>query len=105
MNYTLFHFGFKKQVKTKSGRLFDVSAGLAKTVQLPEKSVICEYCKTSYAGKKYLDTHVRFKHPSEYSKFSQGSNGAKVLPNDLVEESNNCQSDQQFTKRRKKRAI
>ena len=47
MNYTLFHFGFKKQVETKSGRLFDVSAGLAKTVQLPEKSVICEYCKTS----------------------------------------------------------
>ena len=57
--------------------------GLGKTVQLPDKSVICEYGKTSYAGKKYLDTHVRFKHPSEYS-FKN------------LEESNNCQSDQQF---------
>ena len=72
---------------------FDVSAGLAKTVQLPDKSVICEYCKTSYAASSYAATS--FKHSSEYSKFSQGSNVAKVLPNDL-EESNNCQSDQQF---------
>ena len=88
------------------GRLFDVSAELAKTVQLPDKSVICEYCKTSYAGKKYLDTHVRFKHPSEYSKFSQGSNGAKVFPNDLEESYiTTVKVINSLTKRRKKRAI
>lgn len=32
MNHTLFHFGFKKEVETKSGRIFDVSAGLSKSV-------------------------------------------------------------------------
>ena len=98
MNQTLFHFGFKKQVETKSGRLFDVSPGLSKTVQLPDKPVICEYCNNSYAGKKYLDTHVRFKHPSEYPKFSQGSYGATVLSKDLDESDSQTAQQQVWEK-------
>ena len=39
MNHTLFHFGFNKQVETKSGKLFEVSAGLSKAVELPDKPV------------------------------------------------------------------
>lgn len=82
MNHTLFRFGFTKEVETKSGRLFDVSAGLSKTIQLPDKPVKCEFCNNSYAAKKYLDTHVRFKHPSQYSKLSQSSSGTTISSKD-----------------------
>ena len=61
MNHTLFHFGFKKQVETKSGKLFEVSVGLSKAVELPDKPVTCEICHDSFAGEKYLATHVGLK--------------------------------------------
>ena len=80
MNHTLFHFGFKKQVETKSGKLFDVSAGLSKTVELPDKPVKCEICHNLFTEEKYLATHVRFKHPDQLlkSKLSQSSSSSKT---------------------------
>ena len=80
MNHTLFHFGFNKQVETKSGKLFEVSAGLSKTVELPDKPVKCEICHDSFSGEKYLATHVRFKHPEQLSKskLSQSSSLSKT---------------------------
>ena len=80
MNHTLFHFGFKKQVETKSGKLFDVSAGLSKTVELPDKPVKCEICRNSFAEENYLATHVRFKHPNQLSKskLRQSSSSSKT---------------------------
>lgn len=80
MNHTLFHFGFKKQVETKSGKLFDVSAGLSKTVVLPDKPEKYEICHNSFAEEKYLATHVRLKHPDQLpkSKLSQNSSSSKT---------------------------
>lgn len=75
MNRTLFDCGFKRQVETKSGQLFDVTAALPKYVNLPDKAIKCEICNESFAAKKYLDTHVRFKHNSEKSNHgNQGKN-------------------------------
>ena len=54
-------------METKSGQLFDVTAALPKSVKLSNKTVKCEICNKSFAAKKYLDTHVRFKHNSENS--------------------------------------
>ena len=99
MNHTLFHFGFKKEVETKSGRLFDVSAGLSKSVQFPDKPVKCEFCNNSYAGKKYLDTHVRFKHPSQYSKLSQSSSETTISSKDLDKSANETARQQVVDKR------
>ena len=64
MNRTLFDCGIKKQVETKSGQLFDVTTALPRSVKLPSKPVRCDICKESFAAKKYLETHVRFKHNS-----------------------------------------
>ena len=63
MNHTLFHFGFKKQVETKSGKLFQVFSGLSRAVELPDKPV-----------------NVRFKHPEQLSKpkLSQSSSLSKT---------------------------
>lgn len=74
MNHTLLHFGFKKQVETKSGKLFDLSVGLSKAVKLPDKPVKCEFCH------KYLANHVQFKHPDQLSKskLSQISSSSKT---------------------------
>ena len=44
MNCTLFDCGFKRQVETKSGQLFDVTAALPKYVNLPDKAIKCEIC-------------------------------------------------------------
>lgn len=74
------HFGFKKQVETKSGKIFDISAGLSKVVELPDKPVKCEICQDSFAEDKYLATHVRFKHPEHLStsKLSQSCSLSKT---------------------------
>lgn len=79
MNHTLFHFRFKKQVEKRSGPLFDVSAGFPiKAVKLPDKLVKCEICNNLFAGKRYLDIHVRFKHPSQDLKLSQSSSRTAI---------------------------
>jgi hypothetical protein len=64
MNRTLFDCGIKRQVETKSGQLFDVTTALPRSVKLPNKHVKCDICKKSFTAKKYLETHVRFKHNS-----------------------------------------
>lgn len=68
MNRTLIDCGYKEEVETKSGRWFDVSAGLPKSVKLPNKQVRCKICNESFTAKKYLDTHVRLKHPFHDSR-------------------------------------
>ena len=67
MNHTLFDCGFKRQVETKSGQLFHVTAALPKYVNLPDKGIKCEICNESFTANKYFDTHMRFKHISEMS--------------------------------------
>ena len=68
MNRTFFDRGFKKEVETKSGKRFDVSAGLPKSIKVPNKQVRYEICNESFTAKKYVDTHVRLKHPSHDSR-------------------------------------
>ena len=76
----LFHVGFKKQLETKSGKLFEASAGLSKAVELPDKPVKYEICHDSFAGEKYLATHMQVKHPEQLSKskLSQSSSLSKT---------------------------
>ena len=68
MNRTLFDCGVKKKVETKTGGLFDVTATLPKSTRLLDKPVKCDIYQESFATKKYLDTHVRFKHCSENAR-------------------------------------
>lgn len=84
MNYTLFNFGFTKTIATNSGKLFDVTAGLPKTVLSHEKATKCEFCNDLFSGKKYLDTHMRFKHPSDYQSKSQGIQGSCTVINSSI---------------------
>ncbi len=75
MNRTLFDCRFKRQVETKSGQLFDVTAALPKYVNLPDKGIKCEIWNESSTANKYFDTHMRFKHISEMSNHgNQGKN-------------------------------
>lgn len=92
MNHTLFHCGFKKEVVTNSGRRFDVSAGLPKAVQLEEKKQVkCEICGELFAAKKYLDTHVLFKHPSQEPKQSSISTITTQFEAALIPESDRAE--------------
>ena len=63
MNHTLFDCGIKRKVKARNGELFDIIATLPKTVGLSSKLVKCQ----SFAGQKYLNSHVRFKHADKSS--------------------------------------
>lgn len=65
MNRTLFDCGIKKSVETRKGEKFDITSVLPKSVKLPNKPIECEICKESFAAKKYLDSHVRWKHGSD----------------------------------------
>jgi hypothetical protein len=62
MNRTLFDCGVKKTMEARNCQLFDVTATLPRTVELPSKPTKCDFCNESFAVKKYIDTHVRFKH-------------------------------------------
>lgn len=98
MNYTLFNFGFTKRIETKSGKLFDVTAGLPKTIAAHEKTTKCEVCHALFSGEKYLDTHMRFKHQSEYQSPCQGSQDSYITINSSkdIEDSDSQASQQQF---------
>ena len=80
MNRTLFDCGIKKQVETKRGQLFDVTTALPRSVKLPSKPVRCDICQESFSAKKYLETHVRFKHNR-----SENSINLFNLGNDVTE--------------------
>ena len=45
--------------------LFDITSVLPKSVNLPKTPVEGEICNESFAAKKYLDSHVRWKHGSD----------------------------------------
>ena len=61
MNRTPFDCGIMKSTETREGEKFHITSVLPKSVNLP-KPVECEICKESFAAKKYLDSHVRWKH-------------------------------------------
>ena len=67
MNRTLFDCGIKRKVEARNGELFDITATLPKTVGLSSKLVKCHHCNESFAGQKYLNSHVRFKHADKSS--------------------------------------
>ena len=67
MNRTLFDCGIKKSVETRKGEKFDITSVLPKSVKLPERPVQCEICKESFSEKKYLDSHVGWKHGGDVS--------------------------------------
>lgn len=67
MNHTLFDCGIKKSIETRKGEKFDITSVLPKSVKLPERPVQCEICKESFSEKKYLDSHVRWKHGGDVS--------------------------------------
>lgn len=62
MNHTLFDGGIKKSIETRKGGKFDIPNVLPKSVKLLERPVECEICKDSFTAKKYLDSHVQWKH-------------------------------------------
>ena len=62
MNRTLFDCGIKKSIETRKGEKFDITSVLPTSVNLPKKPVECEICNEPFAAKKYLDSHVRWKH-------------------------------------------
>ena len=62
MNRTLFSCGVKRTVETRSGEEFDVSATYPRSVKLSCKPVKCDICNQCFTAKKYLETHIRFKH-------------------------------------------
>lgn len=71
MNRTLYACGFEKEAELRSGQLYDnITATLPKSVKLKNKSLKCNICQEFFSGKKYLDTHMRFKHNSELSGLS-----------------------------------
>ena len=65
MNRTLFSCGIKRTVTTRKGQEFDVSATFPRSVKLLRKPVKCDICNESFTAKKYLETHIRFKHSSD----------------------------------------
>ena len=67
MNRTLFDCGIKKSIETRKGEKFDITSVLPKSVKLSERPVQCEICKESFSEKKYLDSHVRWKHGGDVS--------------------------------------
>ena len=62
MNRTLFDCEIKKSIETRKREKFDITGVLPKSVNLPKRPVECEICNESFAAKKYLDSHVRWKH-------------------------------------------
>ena len=67
MNSTLFDCGFKKEIESKSGQLYDITAKLSRPVKIVTKSLQCNFCQEVFSGKQYLDTYVRFKHSTKQS--------------------------------------
>ena len=68
MNQTLFGFGFNKEVETKSGKRFDVTAALPKTVQLADKPVKCEVCAESLLAKSISTLECASSQPTALSQ-------------------------------------
>ena len=62
MNRTLFDCGIQNSIETRKGEEFDITSVLPKSVNLSKRPVECEICNESFAAKKYLDSHVRWKH-------------------------------------------
>ena len=50
---------------TRKGQEFDVSATFPRSVKLLREPVKCDICNESFTAKKYLETHIRFKHSSD----------------------------------------
>jgi len=71
--------------------VFDVSATYSKSIELPNKHVKCNICNEFFAAKKYLDTHVRFKHNNvgnvdqvDLGKERERTKGTHSFPNNEV---------------------
>ena len=65
MNCTLFDCGIKEPIETTKGEKSDITSVLPKSEKLQKRPLKCRICKESFAGKKYLDSHVRWKHGSD----------------------------------------
>ena len=67
MNRILFDCGIKKFIETRKREKFDITSVLPKSVKLPERPVQSEICKESFSEKKFLDSHVPWKHGGDVS--------------------------------------
>eukprot|EP00112_Aurelia_sp_Birch-Aquarium-sp1_P010693 Seg2277.4 transcript_id=Seg2277.4/GoldUCD/mRNA.D3Y31 product="hypothetical protein" protein_id=Seg2277.4/GoldUCD/D3Y31 len=67
MNKTLFSCVFKKQVETRTGRKYDVTASQVQSVKLKTKNIPCKFCAATFTAEQYLFSHIQFKHKSETS--------------------------------------
>ena len=79
MNRTLFSCGIKRTVTTRKGQEFDVSATFPRSVKLLRKPVKCDICNESFTAKKYLETHIRFKHSSGARPWNIKTNSRSLI--------------------------
>ena len=62
MQGTLFEFGITKEVKSSSGRSYDVTASMPLFVKDSDVSIQCEICNEKFKSEQYLDIHIFWKH-------------------------------------------
>ena len=62
MQGTLFKFGITKEIKSSSGRSYDVTASIPLFVKDSDVSIQCEICNEKFKSKQYLDIHIVWKH-------------------------------------------
>ena len=62
MQGTLFKFGITKEIKSSSGRSYDVTASMPLFVKDSDVSIQCEICNERFKSKQYLDIHIVWKH-------------------------------------------
>ena len=71
MNRTLFDCGVRKSVELKNGSLLDITSTMKKTAMLTKSyDVQCSCCGKAFNGQQYLDSHMKFKHPSSTAENS-----------------------------------
>ena len=62
MQGTLFKFGITKEIKSSSGRSYDVTASMPLFVKDSDVSTQCEICNEKFKSKQYLDIQIVWKH-------------------------------------------
>lgn len=83
MNRTLFDCGVRKSVELKNGSLLDITSTMKKTAMLTKSyDVQCSCCGKAFNGQQYLDSHMKFKHPSSTAENShEGQQHRDISPN------------------------
>ena len=85
MNRTLFDCGVRKSVELKNGSLLDITSTMKKTAILTKSyDVQCSCCGKAFNGQQYLDSHMKFKHPSSTAENSHEGQQHRDISANLI---------------------